>query len=1039
MALTVGELVAYATIDKDGFGRGTRGIAADLRSLQTSTTGTMQSMETTVTRSLADIERAIADGLDPAEAIRDLDRLEASLDQSLRDMEADADRFADELDRAMDEAFDNLDQKRYGELDFEVHADISAALAALNALEAAGENAGERAGDGFVRGADGRLRDARGKFVKSGEDLFGPLVDGATDAGKKTGDALGDGVSVIGKAGPANVAIAVAAIELLPTVASLAASGVVLAFGGAMAAVGIQAAAGSDRVKKAWKDLGDDIKDELADAAKPLEESLVEAADKIGDAFDDLDLGAAFEAMKPGIDRFVDGAAAGIREIADLLEPLGDSFGTMIGNLGDRMPEIMANVEEAVRTFMEIMDEDPQMLADLVEDATELLAVGAEVLSWADEMKVAFSLLIGQPRPLAEQLGLDPLTMQAETLPNTLRAMDRALKASQEAHRELGEGANEAEAGVRALSQALEQFFDPAAKALDAEIRLREALKKTAEAAKDSKLTDIERLQSVRDITSAIAGAATAEQERTDKTDKASKAFADQLPRLVDLAGKNDAARDAVVGLGNSLGATIKRTDDGKVALDKFGKAVVTLPNGKQIKIDADTARALAGLKDTKGKTEELKDKKLKVDADTKAAVGEVKKVKTGLDGLKGDAERAGRDLGSGLTSGIRSMIGDAIAAAKSLAASALKGAKDFLGIKSPSTVMAEVGKWTAKGLIKGLQDEEGNVKSTVERMVEQVKEAFGSKPDVADHLLDFIKLGNKNLEGLALQREALVQRLADAKEYAKKVAGDAGEWASIMGMSKEEIEAGDISGSLKSRAQAIKDFANDVKRLAERGLNKTTLRQIIDAGVEKGATIADMLVGADGSEIKAINKAQKQIDNMSKQLGKTGADALYDVGKKAGDGYLKGLQESLKALDAEMAKIVKALVRAIKKELKIKSPSQVMADIGVDTIAGWIVGIESMGGQAMAAMQKVASSAVKGTIPLDPAMGSLKPLAGGLRDVGDVSQHGYTVPKDGSGTEAGRGVTVNVDLSGSTIREETDIHKISKDVGFTVMARGVA
>jgi hypothetical protein len=46
----------------------------------------------------------------------------------------------------------------------------------------AGENAGERLGDGLVRGADGRLRDARGRFVAAGDQ-----------AGESFGDGLADG------------------------------------------------------------------------------------------------------------------------------------------------------------------------------------------------------------------------------------------------------------------------------------------------------------------------------------------------------------------------------------------------------------------------------------------------------------------------------------------------------------------------------------------------------------------------------------------------------------------------------------------------------------------------------------------------------------------------------------------------------------------------------------------------------------------------------------------------------------------------------
>lgn len=109
MALTVGELVAYATIDKSDFSSGTQAIGSDLSRLQSSTSSSMASMESTVTKSLSEIEQSIRDGLDPAAAIADLDRLERELDAGLQEMLDEADRFAAELDATIDEAFASLD------------------------------------------------------------------------------------------------------------------------------------------------------------------------------------------------------------------------------------------------------------------------------------------------------------------------------------------------------------------------------------------------------------------------------------------------------------------------------------------------------------------------------------------------------------------------------------------------------------------------------------------------------------------------------------------------------------------------------------------------------------------------------------------------------------------------------------------------------------------------------------------------------------------------------------------------------------------
>ncbi|MEV4888989.1 hypothetical protein AB0K48_06340 [Nonomuraea sp. NPDC055795] len=1045
--LTVGELVAFIELDRSDFKRGTVEVARDLAAMQGSTSKATLGMESSITRTLNSVARELGEAFDPAEALVDIHRLTSGLVHELDSVEGEAGQAGRRAGAAfVEEAREML---RYGEFDVDIGADVSRAIAVLAAVAEEAERAGARAGDGFIRGADGRLRDARGRFVAEGTAMFDGLVDGAERAGAETGRALESGLGVIGKAGPANVALAAVAIDALPTVASVAAGGIVAALGGGLLAVGLVNAATADDVQRAWKDAVDEIKSEMQDAAQPLEGSAIRAADVAERVFDRLkpSLKRIFRDLVPDVDLFIARVGEGVGSLGPTMERLGDSFGGVLSELGQRMPAIIDNVSATLDKFAEIANEDPQMLANVIEDASELLRIGAEVLSWADEIKAVLTLPIAPQNSgnlLFEYMfGGSPeeIMTDLEKLPQIMDQVKISLAAGATVMVGVGDAGGDAASGVRSLSAALEEMFDPAAAALDAEIRLKDALKGAADAAKDGRMSLLDRLRAVQDTTRAIAEAAKTESENTGKTTEAGNAYLDNIGKLREWAGQNKSARDTVAGLGESLGITTVKTKSGTFAIDALGKAVQILPNGKTIEVDADTAAGKKQLAEINKKIDDTKGKTVKVDADTKGAVTEVGKVKTGLDGLPKAGQQAGKDLGAGLASGIRSMIGDAVAAAKSLAQSALQGAKDLLGIRSPSTEMAEVGRWTVRGLIQGLTDEEGRAVDTVRQMIEKIKAEFAKTPETKDHLLAFVSQGNDSLLKLAKEREELVAKLAAAKEMAKTIAGDAKEWASITGLSEEELNAGDFSGALKNRAQAIKDFANDIKTLAARGLNKETLRQIIEAGVDGGASIAEMLVGADGSEIKAINKAQKQIDNMSKKLGKSGADALYDVGKKAGDGYLKGLQDSLKKLDAEMTKIVKALVSAIKRELKIKSPSQVMMEIGEYAMAGLDLGLVNGAGKAIATMTGVADQIAT------QATGSLGRMVTGMQPGGPVDASVATAGGrvggsastglDGVPQQPGpSGVTVNIE--NAYVREEADIHRIGSDIGFDVMAQGL-
>lgn len=71
-----------------------------------------------------------------------------------------------------------------------------------------------------------------------------------------------------------------------------------------------------------------------------------------------------------------------------------------------------------------------------------------------------------------------------------------------------------------------------------------------------------------------------------------------------------------------------------------------------------------------------------------------------------------------GLINGITNAAPRVLAAMKGLAGGAINAAKSALGIKSPSTVFAEIGMYTAEGMTQGVDSEAGAVASSLESMV---------------------------------------------------------------------------------------------------------------------------------------------------------------------------------------------------------------------------------------------------------------------------------------------------------------------------------
>jgi hypothetical protein len=112
------------------------------------------------------------------------------------------------------------------------------------------------------------------------------------------------------------------------------------------------------------------------------------------------------------------------------------------------------------------------------------------------------------------------------------------------------------------------------------------------------------------------------------------------------------------------------------------------------------------------------------------------------------------------------------------------------------------------------------------------------------------------------------------------------------------------MAGLTRSRDKATA-FADALKRLRKRGLNKQLLQQIAESGVEGGGLeTAGALLTASGSELKSMGSLQSQISKAASSAGKTTADAVYAA-------TIKAQEKLVKALD----KLADALKKATKKK----------------------------------------------------------------------------------------------------------------------------
>ncbi|WP_420034707.1 hypothetical protein ACN2WE_21505 [Streptomyces sp. cg28] len=343
-----------------------------------------------------------------------------------------------------------------------------------------------------------------------------------------------------------------------------------------------------------------------------------------------------------------------------------------------------------------------------------------------------------------------------------------------------------------------------------------------------------------------------------------------------------------------------------------------------------------------------------------------------------------GMDAGRGLAAGMAGSLGTVTKGARSTAAAIITAMKDELQIASPSKRTKALAADVGKGLIKGLTGSKAQIKAASKDLAKDIWSAFTGSKD--NRLVAYVNRQTSKLTSLAGKRDSVAATIKRAKDFAETTRVGAKGAASLSGMfeSDEQISASGINSKIQARLAKMKTFTSYIQTLAKRGLNKTMLREILTMGPEEGYAYASALAGSSSKLLKSINSAQYGINDQAEKLGRTGADALYDSGKNAGRGFLKGLESQQKAIEAQMLKIAKGMDKAIRKALGIKSPSRVMAQVGRYSTEGLAAGLTER------------------TPVLDQALGAVAGRVAATRPV-------IGRPAVAAGTGGGMTVTINI------------------------------
>ncbi|MFC5946356.1 hypothetical protein, partial [Micromonospora harpali] len=278
-------------------------------------------------------------------------------------------------------------------------------------------------------------------------------------------------------------------------------------------------------------------------------------------------------------------------------------------------------------------------------------------------------------------------------------------------------------------------------------------------------------------------------------------------------------------------------------------------------------------------------------------------------------------------------------------------------GVMSGTDRVIEVSKaqarWVARSMVDGLTGSKSQITTAGRKLLDMVQDGM-KKGRRKNALIDRIKGDTAMLKILAGQQTYFAKQLEKATDKLKNLRSARADL--IKSIKDGIVSAADLTsgvkdgenptvsgilGKLTADAQAARKFADDLERLRKKGLDKDLLSSLAQKGVEgAGATVAT-LASASAADIRAINSQQAALESAAQRAGTTAGDAMYAAGIKAAEGLVKGLEKQQKKVKAAMLRIAKALEKAIRKALKIKSPSGLMAEVGQWIPPGLLEGVK--------------------------------------------------------------------------------------------------
>ena len=365
----------------------------------------------------------------------------------------------------------------------------------------------------------------------------------------------------------------------------------------------------------------------------------------------------------------------------------------------------------------------------------------------------------------------------------------------------------------------------------------------------------------------------------------------------------------------------------------------------------------------------------------------------------KNAGESVGKSLSKGMIQGMDQYRPMVATAAASTVDAANQAAKDAGGIKSPSTVWAQMGRDLTAGLNNGLKEGGDEVRKTIQTN-------FG--------------------DWFTTTKDKLKSELDEAKgafnDFASSVSGaissainfGAANDMTTVNAAGETVGMSFMEGLRAQAAQAV-EFAKKVKTLISMNLSEAALTQVLDAGAVAGTAIANELIAGGATAITETNDLVSSTQAAADEVGQLAAANFYGSGVASAQKTYEGFRDNFgaggparKALESLMDGLADSMKRNT--TITVTTINKVLTQYGSTGSKGDLVFGAEGGIVNRPTMALIGEAGPEAVIPLSRSLGN-SPLPTG-RSMGNGSG-------GNSGTTINLTVNAGMGADGAAVGEQ--------------------